>query len=75
MSSNNSNNTAPVCPFFNGTERNGIICEGTSKLNTIHLVFQLPDKRQEYYKNYCCSLKGYKQCYISQMFFEIKYKE
>lgn len=75
MSANNSNNSAPACPFFCGTEPNGIICEGTSQYNTIHLRFQYQAKKQIHYEHFCCSMQNYERCYISMMLLKFKYEE
>ena len=56
-----------VCPFYRRSDSNRICCEGTSRNNTIHLVFGNQNKLKDYTADHCNSMDGYRHCRICKM--------
>jgi hypothetical protein len=56
-----------VCPFYQRCESNRICCEGLTKDSTINLVFEDPNKKIEYKRNYCYRIGQYPKCPISEV--------
>lgn len=60
------------CPYYlvikeEHRKRMLIRCEGVSKGNTINLVFADEQKRGDYKRTFCYSIKGCRKCLIHQM--------
>jgi hypothetical protein len=56
-----------VCPFYRRHDNNRICCEGTSRDNTINLVFSDQKKLKQYTVAKCESMSGCKSCRIYEM--------
>ena len=57
------------CPFAvidNKSKGEYVKCEGVTEDTRITLWFRSREKKQKHKEKYCCSLEGYKKCYIAR---------
>lgn len=62
------------CPFFRKHDSNRIVCEGLSKVNTLHLVFGSSTDKKLYMKDRCNDMYRCRQCPIHSLL-QRKYEE
>jgi hypothetical protein len=52
------------CPYYDGEEKQKIICEGVQDGASIHMAFDTPQNRRNYKKKFCN--KSYNECLIAE---------
>ena len=58
------------CPFYKRNDNNRIICEGVSKKNKLHLVFEDPISKSRYMKDHCNGIQTCQSCLIHKVMSE-----
>ena len=53
------------CPYYNGEEKQKIVCEGVQEGSAIHMAFDTPQNRRDYKKCFCN--RGYNSCLVADM--------
>ena len=59
-----------ACPFYRWQDKNRIACEGTTKHNTISLIFGDSNAKLDHRARHCRSINGYKGCRVAQMLYQ-----
>lgn len=71
---NNFDDGDMLCPFYCGSNKNNIICEGLTENTTMVSYFELPSEKKRYQFNYCMRY-DYMDCPYAKIIDEIKYIE
>ena len=58
------------CPFYKDHDNNRVKCEGISKGNTIHLVFEDSNERINYMHSHCNNIFICQSCIIHKALYE-----
>lgn len=56
-----------VCPYYHRSESNFIRCEGVNDDSTIKIVYEDSNKAKAYKKQFCKSMRNYKNCMVCRM--------
>lgn len=57
------------CPFYHDHDNNRIKCEGLSKGNTLHLVFESTEEMKSFMRDHCNSIRLCQGCLIHKTLF------